>query len=276
MSDRPPSPVALEAAADERAFGGKAAQLAVAMRAGLPVPAGVAVSWRLVDAICAGEPEAIDVVESATSSLAEPLAVRSSAVGEDSGRASFAGQHRSLLNVAASDVAAAADAVRRSAHAAPAAAYRRRLGLPGAVRVGVVIQEMVDADVAGVLFTPNPVTGADEIVIESAWGLGEAVASGLVTPDLFRLGPDGQVLERRCARKDVEVRPAAGGGTHTRRADRDRAHALSLNDVALAELRRLAQACTDVFGGPQDLEWAAAGEAVWLLQRRAVTTAAPE
>ncbi|MEO6144758.1 MAG: PEP/pyruvate-binding domain-containing protein [Dermatophilaceae bacterium] len=275
MTDQSMSFVAIEAAQDERAYGGKAAQLAVASRAGLPVPAGVALSWRLVDAVADGDPEAMGLLEGAASTLGGFLAVRSSAVGEDSSAASFAGQHRSLLNVLADRVAAAVAEVRQSGHSAPARAYRQRLGVPETARIGVVIQDMVDADVAGVLFRPNPVTGADEIVIESAWGLGEAVANGLVTPDLFRLSLEGELLERRCGVKDVQVRPAPGGGTIARPAPPATAGAMSLDDRGLADLHRLATICTDVFGGSQDLEWALADRAVWLMQRRAVTAAAP-
>ncbi len=276
MPDQSMSFVALEAAQDERAYGGKAAQLAVASRAGLPVPAGVALSWRLVDAVADGDPEAMGLLEGAASTLGGGfLAVRSSAMGEDSSVASFAGQHRSLLNVLADRVATAVAEVRQSGHSARARAYRQRLGVPGAARIGVVIQDMVDADVAGVLFRPNPVTGADEIVIESAWGLGEAVANGLVTPDLFRLSLEGELLERRRGVKDVQVRPAPGGGTIARPVPAATARAMSLDDRGLADLRRLATICTDVFGGSQDLEWALADRAVWLMQRRAVTATAP-
>ncbi len=276
MSDRPRSPVALATASDDHVFGGKAAQLAAAARAGLPVPAGIAVPWELVDAVADGDRDAAAVLRRACAHVGDALAVRSSAVGEDSAVTSFAGQHRSLLNVVPDRVADAVCAVRRSAHGEPAHAYRRRLGVPGAVRVGVVVQKLVDADAAGVLFCPNPVTGAREMVIESAWGLGEAVVSGLVTPDQFRLGLDGEVLERRCGTKDLQVRPAAGsGGTATCPVPAERVRALSLDVGGLAELHRLATRCTDVFGGSQDLEWAWAGKVVWLLQRRAVTTAAP-
>lgn len=274
MSDRPTSPVALAAALEDHVFGGKAAQLAAAVRAGLPVPAGVAVPWGLVDAVADGDPDAAALLRRACADVGDALAVRSSVVGEDSALTSFAGQHGSLLNVAPDRVADAVGAVRRSAHSEPAHAYRRRLGVPGAIRVGVVIQRLVDADVAGVLFCPNPVTGAHELVVESGWGLGEAVASGLVTPDRFRVGLDGEVLERRCGTKDLEVRPAAeGGGTVTCPVPAGRVRALSLDDAGLAELHHLASICTDLFGGSQDLEWAWAQGALWLLQRRTVTTA---
>lgn len=270
----PTTPVALAEAGDARAFGGKAAGLAAATRAGLPVPQGRALAWPLVDAVAGGNPDAIGGLDAAAAPLGPSLAVRSSALGEDSDAASFAGQHLTLLNVPASGLADAVGAVARSARSGAALAYRRRLRLTGRTRTGVVIQTMVDADVAGVLFDVNPATGADEIVIEAARGLGEAVVGGLVTPDLFRLSIEGEVLEQRAGDKDLEVVAAPGGGTRERPAAAGRARALCLDESGLARLHRLAMACRGAFGGSQDLEWAFARERLWLLQRRAVTRGA--
>lgn len=268
------SAVALPDAGDPTVYGGKAAQLALATRAGLPVPRGVALPWSLVDAVAAGDPAAADAL-GAASGLGEFVAVRSSAVGEDSDEASFAGQHASLLNVPLDDLAAAVAGVRGSVHSAAALAYRDRVGMAGAPRAGVVVQEMVDADVAGVAFHPHPVTGADEIVVECAWGLGESVVGGLVVPDLVRLSAQGEVLERRSGVKDRVIVPAAEGGTTQRDVDPDRAAAWCLTPGQLASLCDLTSGCREVFGGSQDLEWAFAGETLWLLQRRTITSRRP-
>lgn len=268
--------VVLAEATDPSRFGGKASQLARAARAGLPVPLGLALAWPLVDTVAAGDDRSARLVSEACASLEGPLVVRSSAVGEDSAQASFAGQHSSVLNV--SGGAAVADAVRdvwRSATSESALAYRRRLGLPEAARVGAVVQRLVDADVAGVLFDVDPVTGADEVVVESAWGLGEAVVSGIVTPDFFRLGPDGEVRERRPGVKDVELRRAPGGGTRSVPVDADRARAPSLSEDQLRQLHALARRCREVYGGSQDVEWAFTGDELWLLQRRPLTVLPP-
>jgi pyruvate,water dikinase len=265
--------VALSDAGDARAYGGKAAQLAVAARAGLPVPVGVALPCPFVEAVTGGDPAALSQLAVAAAPLGAPLAVRSSAVGEDSDAASFAGQHATVLNVPAAALAAAIHAVSQSVRSEAALAYRRRLGITGKAEAGVVIQEMVDADAAGVLFCPHPVTGADEVVIEAAWGLGGAVVDGLVSPDLFRVSVEGEVLERRRGVKQLELVPLAGGGTAERPAGADRARALCLDDDQLARLHRLATSCRRVFGGSQDIEWAFAAGGLWLLQRRAVTHA---
>ena len=265
--------VPLVEATDPSAFGGKAAQLAVAAGHGLPVPPGVALAWPVVEAVGGGDERAARLVADGCAPAGGPLVVRSSAVGEDSEAASFAGQHLSVLNVPGADAVPPAVAeVWRSASTDAALAYRRRLGLPPTPQAGVVVQRLVDADVAGVLFDVNPVTGADEVVVEAAWGLGETVVGGLVTPDLFRLGPAGEVRERRLGNKDVELRPAPTGGTLLRPVEEERARASTLTDDQLRQLHALARRCRDVYGGSQDVEWAFAGEDLWLLQRRPLST----
>jgi pyruvate,water dikinase len=268
-------PAGLEKRLDEAAYGGKAAQLAMALRAGLPVPEGVALAVDFVDAIATGDAVALGELEHATAELRRPLAVRSSAVGEDSAAASFAGQHLTCLNVCSPGaLIEAVRAIFASARSQSALAYRRRLGVGGEPHIGVVVQELVMADRAGVLFSCNPVTGAQEIIIEAAWGLGEAVVAGLVTPDRFRLSAQGAVLERAIGIKDVAVRAAAHGGTWETPVAADLARASCLDDSHLERLWQLAARCEQVFGGGQDLEWAFAGDRLHLLQRRAVTRAA--
>jgi len=269
--------VPLVQATDASTFGAKAAHLGLALAHGLPVPSGVALSWALVDGVADDDEHCLSTVAAVTATLGTGLAVRSSAVGEDSTAASFAGQHVSRLNVRGpKEMIEAVVAVRRSGHDEAAIAYRRRLGLALRVQVGAVVQRLVDADVSGVLFDSHPVTGAAESVIEAAWGLGESVANGAVVPDLFRLSRTGEVLERRAGRKEVEVRPGAEGGTATTRVAPERVEALCLDDGQLSRLHRLAGRCREAFGGSQDVEWAWAGDELWLLQRRAVTTVTPK
>jgi pyruvate,water dikinase len=268
-------PAALQEAADEAVFGGKAVQLGAAIRAGLPVPGGMALSAALVDAIAAAAPAATAALRDAWSAIEGPLAVRSSAVGEDSETASFAGQHLTCLNVnSAEALLQAVRAIRESAHAAAALGYRDRLGIAGPPRIGVVIQRLVIADRAGVLFTQDPIDGRDERVIEASWGLGEAVVAGLVTPDRYRVRRDGRVVERTPGTKSVAVRVVPGEGTREEPVAAERVRALCLGDDHLHRLHALASRCEDIFGGAQDLEWAFAGEALYLLQRRAITQGA--
>jgi pyruvate, water dikinase len=259
--------VALRDALSEERFGGKAASLARALGAGLPVPSGFAVSW---DEVATPRPGAL--VHAWESAGSPRVAVRSSAVGEDSIDASFAGQHVTVLNVVSAD--ALTDAVRTihaSARTDSALAYRQRMGVAGRPRIAVVVLEMVHADVAGVLFTRNPVTGADERVIESAWGLGEAVVAGLVTPDQFRVTPDGVIVERRAGRKDVRVDLLPSGGTAEADVPAADILRLSLTDDDVLALHALALRCEEHFGSRQDLEWAFAGGVLHLLQARPIT-----
>jgi pyruvate,water dikinase len=257
---------------DPLEFGGKAACLAAAIRAGLPVPTGIALSADLVADVADGDPAAVAQVERLSSVLERPLAVRSSAVGEDSREASFAGQHLTRLNVRTSaELIEAVSAVRRSSRAESALAYRARLGLRGDPATGAVVQELVDCDCAGVLFTQNPLDGADELVIEASWGLGEAVVAGLVTPDRFRLGRDGSVLEERVGFKDVVVRISPRGGTNEEPIPDSLARSPCLVREQLRALHELALGCEAAFGGAQDIEWGYEGGTLYLLQSRPVT-----
>ncbi|HSU12445.1 MAG TPA: PEP/pyruvate-binding domain-containing protein [Pseudonocardia sp.] len=257
---------------DPVAFGGKAAALGSAIRAGLPVPNGVALSVDSVEAVVRADPDDVPALHSVCAG-GGPRAVRSSAVGEDSAGASFAGAHCTVLGVCDPEaVVAAVRRVHASADAPQARAYRAQLGL-GPARMGVVVQELVPADVAGVLFTRNPVTGAAERVIEASWGLGEAVVAGLVVPDRYRLDVRGRVLERVTGEKDVAVR-AGPGGAREIAVDDAEVHAPCLDDAQLAELHALAEACDAVYGtGDHDIEFAFHAGAVFLLQRRPITGA---
>lgn len=262
--------VALGAAADPAVFGGKAAQLCAALRAGLPVPDGVALGHDSVAAVARGDDGAIAALDRAVGALAGPFAVRSSAIGEDGVAASFAGQHATLLN--ALDVPAAVAAVWRSGFAVSAAAYRARVGAEGPVRMGVVVQRLVPAEAAGVMFTRNPISGAAELVIEAAWGLGEAVVQGLVIPDSFRLMPDGRLIEVRAGVKEIAIRRRAGGDTAEEAVAAAQVEAPCLSAGDLAALAGLARDCDAAFGAvAHDIEFAFAEGRLFLLQRRPVT-----
>jgi len=265
--------VPLAKARESAVFGSKAVGLGDAEREGLPVPPGVALSGSIVEAVAAGEQGAIAKVTKAVRALQAPLAVRSSAVDEDGTAASFAGQHRTLLNVpSAKALTSALREIWWSANSDSAITYRQRVGLFTRPSVGVVVQTLLDPDVAGVMFTENPMTGADERVIEASWGLGEAVVAGLVIPDHYRIDRSGQVLERKPGRKTVAIRTVASGGTVEERVPADLVERLCLDDDQLEELSQLASRCEHVYGPARDIEWAFAGGTLYLLQCRAVTT----
>lgn len=208
-----------------------------------------------------------------------PVAVRSSATAEDLPDHSFAGQQDTFLNVVGAE--AVLDAVRRcfaSLYTDRAVAYRRQRGLDGrGVALAVVVQRLIDAAVAGVLFTADPVSGRRGVaVIDASPGLGEAVVSGAVNPDHFEVeARTGRVLSRRIGDKRVAIRSLPGGGTKHEARTTEAAQAC-LSDAELLDLARLGRRVQEHFGSPQDLEWALDAERrLYLLQARPITTLYP-
>jgi len=265
-------PAPLVEALDEAQFGGKAASLARSLRAELPVPPGFALSADQVEAVFVRDPAVLDTLRAEFTGLGGPCAVRSSAIGEDSDQASFAGQHVTILNVRHEDsVADAVLKVRDSAHTESARAYRRSLGLDESPRIGVVVQRMIEPDCAGVMFTKNPVNGADERIIEAAWGLGEAVVAGLVVPDNYALDHKGRVLRCTPGTKDIALRGAPEGGTVEEPVADDLITSCCLTDGMLFRLHDLAGRCEGFFGAGLDIEWAFADNSLYLLQCRPMT-----
>lgn len=279
MSTAPPITgiVALHEAYDAELFGPKAEQLGAAIRAGLPVPGGFALSHELVARVTAGSEEvaALFAMIAPRCDDGTIWAVRSSAVGEDSPSTSFAGVHLSVLGVRGADaIVQAIRDVHASAADAGAAAYRDKLGLEATTAMAVLVQELVPAEAAGVLFTRNPITGADERVIEASWGLGEAVVSGLVTPDRFVLDRSGRLCEQQLGEKDLAIRWAPGGGTCEEQVPEALVAAPCLTAGDLASLHALAVRCDEAFASPEhDIEFAICSGTVQLLQRRPITRA---
>jgi pyruvate,water dikinase len=254
-------------------FGSKAVGLGDAARQGLPVPPGVALSGDLVEAVASTDGKAIEKLANAIGDLKPPFAVRSSAVDEDSSAASFAGQHLTVLNVhSAADVPGAVRQVWWSANSDSAITYRQRVGLFTRPSVGVVVQTLLNPSTAGVMFTENPVTGADERLIEASWGLGEAVVNGLVVPDHFRLDRAGQVLEGKAGRKRIAIRSLPNGGTFEEQVPPAQVNQLCLDETELAALGQLALQCEKVYGPRRDIEWAFQDGTLYLLQCRPITT----
>jgi pyruvate,water dikinase len=208
-----------------------------------------------------------------------PVAVRSSALGEDGEDATFAGQLESYLWVRGADHVA--NAVRDcwvSLFGPPAIAYRAHVGL-GEPAMGVAVQLMVDAEVSGVLFTCNPVSGDPSMVaVNASWGLGLAVVGGEVTPDDFLVSKvTGEVVRERVHVKEVEYVPDAGGRGAVRvDVPEERRAAACLDRRALEALVEIGRRVERAFGAHQDVEWALARErdlpdGLFVLQSRPVT-----
>ena len=296
---------------DASEFGGKSANLGELLAAGIPVPGGFAVgasayrdfvrSTGLDGTIAAALSRAAD---DASKTIGEamrfaplpdglrdelgaryealgepPVAVRSSALGEDGAEATFAGQQESFLWVRG--VEHLCDAVRdcwASLFTPRAIAYRRRLGA-GEEAMGVAVQRMVDAEVSGVLFTCNPVSGDPSMVaVNASWGLGIAVVGGETTPDDYLVSKiTGEVVRRTVNPKHIEYVPdAAGRGTVRLEVPPERRERPCLDEERLAALVEMGRRVEHHFGSHQDVEWALArGEslpgALLVLQARPVT-----
>jgi len=210
---------------------------------------------------------------------AAAVAVRSSATAEDTEAASFAGMNETLLNVRGED--AVLEAVRRcwsSLFGARTVYYRAKRGFGQAeMDIAVVIQRQVESSRAGVMFTLDPSSGQrDRIVIEAAFGLGESVVSGSVSPDRYLVAKDGPRIERReVRRKEIAIEAQGNGGTSTRELSGEEAERPVLGDEEVLQIAALGVAIEGHYGAPQDTEWAIdrAGT-VWMLQSRPVTETA--
>jgi len=216
-----------------------------------PIPPAIAAEIRAAYLALADSPFAIR-------HLLFAVAVRSSATAEDLPDASFAGQQDTYLNIQGED--AVLDAVRccwASLWTARAIGYRARQGIePDAVSLAVVVQALVFAEAAGIMFTANPLNGRrNEVLINAAWGLGEAIVGGLVTPDTYTVDRDtGQIVAREITDKQVMTVRTASGTEEQPVPDAQRT-AQVLDDAHIADLACLGAQIEALYGAPQDIEW---------------------
>jgi pyruvate,water dikinase len=273
--------------------GGKGASLARMSELGLPVPPGFVVPAdalaAAVDAEAlraalpdAAKAQAIVATAQPPAEIAEayaalgddpPVAVRSSACAEDSEMASYAGQQETYLYVRGADqVLARVRDCWASFFSERAIFYRQRKGSLDDLGMAVVVQRMVRSDVAGVLFTCDPVQRRrDRMVVEAVLGLGEAAVSGAVTPDHYVLKRDGTVKRAQVARQPFAIVPVESGGTEERELGAEGGEP-KLGEEQLRELARIGDDLEKRLGGPQDIEWALEGGSLYVLQARPVTT----
>jgi rifampicin phosphotransferase len=223
-----------------------------------------------------------DLAAAITGALAQlgehaPCAVRSSATAEDTPTASFAGQQDTYLNVVGS--AAVLEHVSRcwaSLFTERAVTYRLRNGFDHrTVQLAVVVQQLVFPQAAGILFTADPVTGNRKVAtVEASFGLGEALVSGLVNPDRYRVR-DGEVVARAIARKQVAIDARPGGGTQEVAIAPERQEQPTLTDEQAVRLVQLGRRIEAHFGRPQDIEWCLADDDFQIVQSRPITTLFP-
>jgi pyruvate,water dikinase len=296
-------PFAEPACAEVAQAGGKGSSLARMAALGLPVPPGFVIpADALANALPDGgaelrrlaeaqdaqgaqklihsvelDPALRDDVLAAYAALGPddvPVAVRSSACAEDSEAASFAGQQETFLHVRGGDqVRARIRDCWASFFSERALFYRSQKGSLADLGMAVVVQRMVAADVAGVLFTCDPVRGRrDRMVVEAVLGLGEAAVSGAVTPDHYILKRDGTVRKAQVHEQPYAIVADEGGGVAERRLSPDEGGARKAGDDLLAKLARLGDDLEQRVGVPQDIEWAVQDGTLYVLQARPVTT----
>lgn len=205
------------------------------------------------------------------------VAVRSSAIGEDSASQSFAGQHDTVLDIAGDE--ALIEAVKHcwaSLWSDRAKVYRAQSGDAEMPQMAVVVQTMVHPEAAGVLFTMDPVGGdEDRIILESCWGLGEGLVSGRVTTDSFVLKRDDLTyLDKQIRYKVTMSVPTGAGEVGIVKVDDDKRDVPTLTDEKVQALAKLALRVRDHYDCEQDIEWAVRGDAVYLLQARPITAVA--
>lgn len=293
---------------DTDVTGGKGASLARMRGAGMPVPPGFVVTasalrrWlddrgvigeleslisgfgngvaaeeiqEMIASVPPGGPLAQEIV-AAYGELGEEsfVAVRSSACAEDGETASFAGQQETFLNViGAESVLGEVAACWESFFSERAMFYRRAKGSLADLGMAVVVQKQLSSDKSGVMFTTDPIRQRrDQMVIEAAFGLGEALVSGLVTPDNYITRRDGTLKKARVGRQDRMIVRDAGGGTITLDLDEDTAVAQVLTEDEIARLAAVGLHLEETFGSPQDIEWAYEGDELYVLQSRPITT----
>ena len=257
--------------------GGKAAALGVLLRAGLPVPDGFVVPRGVQQTDTEVGCALRGAVARELIRMGDPIvAVRSSATNEDSAEASAAGQYESVIGMRGTeDVCRAIETCWASARAARVDDYWARSGdgAPQASGMSVLVQPVIEADVSGVMFTPQ--RAGEPTRIEASWGLGLAVVGGTVAPDAYEVAPDGIVgfwVGSKQTRVDLDHER---GGVATRTVTPDKQSSRTLDDTAVTALADLGGRIATELGAPQDIEWAVADGAAWILQARPITAALP-
>ena len=205
-----------------------------------------------------------------------PVAVRSSSTAEDLVNASFAGQMETFLYVlGADDVVRYVKECWASLYTDRAIYYRKENSFDESkISIAVVVQRMVASDKAGVIFTANPITkDRHTCMIEGTWGLGEAVVSGVVTPDNYTVDKAGKLLDSFISEKEIMiVRKTCGSGVEEQDVPMEKREVPVLSEDELRELVGLAVQLENYFGNPQDVEWAIEKGKLYLLQSRPITT----
>jgi pyruvate, water dikinase len=213
-----------------------------------------------------------------TGEAAPFVAVRSSAPGEDTAATSFAGIHRSFMNVrGVEELVSATRDCWASAYVVRALDYRRSQHIPDEPAIAVVVQHMIDSERAGIAFSMNPITGdRDEVVVEAAYGQGEIVVSGRVEPDTYTVSKAGpKIVSVHIGHKTTKIVRGPDGHDRTLPLDPADTEHRVLTDDEVLDVARMAMSIEAHYAVPMDIEWAFAGGRLYLLQARPVTALGP-
>src|SRR5262245_8387521 len=257
---------------DVKAVGGKGLSLGLLTRAGLPVPPGFCLTTEAL----AGSPTDAEAEPVLAGVVGEQVleayrrlggglvAVRSSGISEDGQAASFAGQQETILGVEGDeDLFSAVRRCWASLNTGRSRAYREKRQLDDAgAAMAVVVQKLVPSEVSGVLFTRDPLDAEGRrMLVEAAWGLGESIVSGRVSPDRFHLNrPSGEVVERH-----VSVKQTMQTATGARAVPQPQQAQPCLSDEQLKQLAELGRRIEEYYGDARDIEWAWAHGQFWVL-----------
>lgn len=256
--------------------GGKAASLGELLNLGLPVPLGFAITTYCYKEF-KNQEFPVDIKKMILDAFGElktdRVAVRSSAIGEDSADASWAGQLETYLNTSKENLIEAVRKCWESIHSERALSYAAGKNInEDELAIGVVVQKMVNSEVSGVMFTVNPINNKDEIMIEAGYGLGESLVQGLITPDNFVVNRKTlKILESRIETQETML-VFYDGENKQIAVPTDKKDKPALTQKQVIELARLGLMIEKHYSMPQDIEWAIEKDKVYILQSRPITT----
>lgn len=258
---------------DLRKVGGKASSLGELTKAGFSIPEGFVITTEAFEKFYNQQfpiEFTSEVLTSFNKLKNSRVAVRSSVIDEDSPSASWAGQFVSFLNVSKEQLLERIKDCWNSIYSERVSSYAN-LQNAKEILIGVIVQRMVNSDVSGVMFTRNPVTKSDEIMIESIYGLGELIVQGEITPDNFLVSKKMEILAKNIEFKEKQL-IFRNGENQEVEVPKDFKNSPSLTDEQIKELAFLGKKIEDYCGSPQDIEWAIEKGKIYILQSRPITT----
>ena len=262
---------------DVKEVGGKGASLGEMTRANIPVPPGFVITTHVQEKYNKSIPPKIEkeILEAFDDLETQRVAVRSSAIAEDSSSASWAGQLESYLNITREKLINSVRECWNSIQSERALSYAADQNLSkDKLLVAVVVQKMVDSEISGVLFTVNPITkNKNEMMIESGFGLGEMIVQGMITPDNFVVDKNSFEIKNNTLNTQETMLVFQDGQSKEVPVPKNKRFKPSLSEIQIKELTNLGMKIEKHYGLPQDIEWAIdENNKIWIIQSRPITT----